>query len=212
MRIKPDTEKAKLARRSMETILDKAVWGATASKVGGFKGLIHNDNSTSYTSDATYGSNGAWSAAVVATPEKIVHDIRGMADAAFLETKGAFNQFDLFLPPELGVKLGQPMSLLISSVRTNLNMSIGEYVLANVPRVRSISVDNFRLTDAVSSGTHRALLYPRDPEVLDAFVPLDFEQFAPQLSGMAFVTHCHGKYGGLRVKHPKAIRRLDLTV
>ena len=94
------------------------------------------------------------------------------------------------------------------------DVSIAKYMLANITRLRSIKLDCNRLTDAGTSGAgyHRALAYPREPEVLDAVVPLEFEQFAPQLSGMSFETYCHAKYGGLRIKHVKAIRRMDLTV
>lgn len=205
-----ETEKAKLVRRAMETALEKAVIGTYDTTFGGFKGIAHNDNSTAYTPDASAGSNGAWNATAIASPMKIVHDIRGAANAAFLDTKGAFDQFDLFLPPELDVVLDNPMSITLNGVTTNLQMSIRQYVLANVPRVRSIYGKVNRLANAGNSA-HRALLYPRDPEVFDAFVPLDFEQFAPQLQGMAFATHCHLRYGGIRMKHVKAVRRIDLT-
>jgi hypothetical protein len=84
-------------------------------------------------------------------------------------------------------------------------------MLANIPRLRSISGGHWRLSGAGNSGKHRVLAYPNDPEVFDVFVPLDFEQFAPQLSGMAFTTHCHAKFGGLRPKHPLAMRRMDLA-
>ncbi len=210
MRVKPDAEKAKLAKRAIETMLDKAVWGGrtTALNQGGFAGLIHDDSSTLYTPDATYGSNGNWD---TATPEKIVHDVSRAIDAAFIETKGAFNQYDLFLPPEMGVKLNRPMYFVDGSNNRYLNQSIAAYMLENVARLRSVSVDNFRLTNAGASSKCRGLLFPRDPEVLDAFIPLDFEQFAPEFSGMSFVTHCHAKYGGLRIKHIKAIRRIDAT-
>lgn len=212
MRVKPDVEKARLARRAVETLFDKAVFGKYNTTNGGFKGICHNDHSTAYTPDATAGSNGNWFTVLAAgTPEKVVHDIQGACEAAFVETKGAFSQFDLFLPPELGVLMARPMSLLINSTRTNLLQTIGQYMLSAIPQLRSISTDVSRLAEAGASGKHRALLYPRDPEVLDAFVPLEFEQFAPEFSGMSFVTHCHAKYAGIRMKHVKAVRRIDLA-
>lgn len=213
MRVNVETEKARLAKRAIEALIDKTVFGPAYNKsIGGFTGLCNDANSTAYTPDATLGSNGHWSPAVVNTPEKIIYDIRNMIDTSFLAVKAAFQQWDLFLPPELGVLLGAPMSLANGSdPRIFLNMSIGAYALANIPRLRSISVDNFRLSGVGPSGAHRALAYPRDPEVLDFFLPLEIEQFAPQLSGMSFVTHMHAKVGGLRIKHPKAIMRVDLV-
>jgi len=206
-----ETEKAKLVRRAMETILEKATIGTYNTTMGGFKGIAHDDNSTSYTPHATAGSNGNWFTVIAAgTPEKVVHDVQSACEAAFIETKGAFNQFDLFLPPALGVLLDRPMSILVNSVRTNLLQTVGQYMLSSIPYLRSIKTDVHRLANA-GNAKHRVLLYPRDPEVFDAFIPLDFEQFAPQLSGMAFATHCHLRYGGIRMKHIKAVRRFDLA-
>lgn len=210
MKVNVEAEKARLARRSIEGLIDQTIVGKTATLYGGFSGVAHDNNSTAYTPDATAGSNGNWFTVIAAgTPEKVVNDVQSACEAAFIETKGAFQQFDLFLPPELGVLLNRPMSILVNSVRTNLLQNVGQYMLSAIPYLRSISTDCFRLSGAGATNKHRVLLYPRDPEVLDFFIPLDLEQFAPQLSGMAFVTHLHSKVGGLRVKHKKAIRRFD---
>jgi len=210
MKVKVDAEKARLARRSIESLIDKTIIGTATGVNGGFKGIAHDDNSTAYTPDASAGSNGNWFTVINAgTPEKVVNDVQAACEAAFIETKGAFAKFDLFLPPELGVLLNRPMSILVNSVRTNLLQNVGQYMLSSIPYLNSISTDCFRLSGAGTSSKHRVLLYPRDPEVVDFFIPLDLEQFAPQLSGMAFVTHLHSKVGGLRVKHKKAIRSFD---
>lgn len=208
-----ETEKQKLVRKAMETILEKATIGTYNTTVGGFKGIAHDDNSTAYTpaTEANGGSEGNWFNAIAdGVPMRIVNDLRGATNAAFVETKGAFDQFDVFLPPELDVLLDNPMSVTLNGVTTNTNQSIRQYIMANVSRVRSIYPKANRLANAGNS-KHRVLIYPRDPQVFDAYVPLDFEQFAPQLSGMAFVTHCHLLYGGIRMKHVKAVRRIDLA-
>lgn len=213
MRRHVETEKAKNVRRAIETVLEKATIGTYNTTTGGFKGIAHDDNSTAYTPAATAdgGSNGNWHDAIAdGVPMRIVHDLRGATDAAYLETKGAFKAFDVFLPPELDVLLDNPMSLTLNGVTTNLTQSIRQYILANVSRVRSIKGDVNRLANA-GNAKHRVLVYPRDPEVFDCFIPLDFEQFAPQLNGMAFVTPCHFRFGGLRMKHVKAVRRIDLA-
>lgn len=210
MKVNVETEKAKLARRSIESLIDQTIVGSATGTNGAFKGIAHDDNSTAYSPHASAGSNGNWFTVMAAgTPEKVVHDVQTACEAAFIETKGAFQQFDLFVPPELGVLLSRPMSVLINSVRTNLLQNVGQYMLSSIPWLRSISTDCFRLSGAGTSSKHRVLLYPREPEVLDFFIPLDLEQFAPQLSGMAFVTHLHSKVGGIRVKHKKAIRSFD---
>ncbi len=212
MRVNVEVEKQKLVRRSIEANFDKAAFGSYNGINGGFKGILHNDLSTAWTGTP---SNWFTESSTAGDPMKIVADVRGMVDEAFIETKSAFNQFDLFLPPELGVLLDKPMfaaSVIGSDTLYQYrDMTIADYMLKSVARLRSITSDCFRMTGAGESAKHRALAYPRDPEVFDAFVPLEFEQFAPQLSGMQFTTHCHAKYGGIRTKHIKAIRRMDLA-
>jgi hypothetical protein len=212
MRVNVDAEKAKLSRRAIESNFDKAVFGTYNTTNGGFKGIAHNDMSTEYSTSL---ANWFTESAPGGDPLEIMADIRGALEAAVVDTKGAFKSFDMFLPPELGVLLDRPMliqSLIGSDTLTQATgMTIGQYALATIPYLRSITKDCFRLTGAGASSYHRVLLYPRDPEVFDVFVPLDFEQFAPQLSGMAFTTHCHAKYGGVRMKHIKAVRRFDLA-
>lgn len=212
MRIKPDTEKARLARRAMETLLDKTVLGSATGVNGGFKGLLHDDSSTAYVGTPANWFNATNPVHADYDPMDIITDLRGLVDQPFIETKGAFASYDLFVPPELGVLLDRPMSVIVGANPQYLQTSIAQYALSTIPRLRSISVDNFRMAAAGTAGKHRAMAYPRDPEVLDAFIPLDFEQFAPEFSGMSFVTHCHGKYGGLRIKHIKAVRRMDLAI
>lgn len=210
MRVHPEVEKPKNARRAMETLLDKVVFGSAAGNLGGFTGLLHNNNTTPVVATMDNWFNAAAGTNSL-SPQNIVNNVRALVDEAFIETKSAFAQYDLFLPPELGVLLDTPMFFKEGANSQYLNISIGNYLLANVARLRSISVDNFRLTGAGTTGKHRAICYPRDPEVFDAFIPMDFEQFAPEFSAMSFVTHCHGKYGGLRIKHPKAMRRADFA-
>jgi len=212
MKVKPDTEKGLLTRQSMETLLDKTVFGSRTQTYGGFKGLIHDTMSTAWT-----GTPGNWfdsvnPAHVNFAPMRIISDIRGMVDEAFLATKGLFQKFDLFLPPEIGVLLDTPMAVIVNGTAQYLaNDSVASYALRTIARLRSLSVDNFRLSAAGATGKHRGLCYPNDPKVFDVFIPLDFEQFAPEFSAMTFVTHCHGKYAGIRQKHPVAMRRVDLA-
>ncbi len=211
MKVHVETEKAKIAKRAVETLIDKTVFGTYNTTNGGFKGIAHNDSGTEFSTSV---ANWFTQSTAGGDPQEIIADIRGMLEAAFLDTKGAFASFDLFMPPEIGVLLDRPMfktsTVGSDEITQYLNMSIGQYALATLPYLRSITKDCFRLAAAGASAKHRILAFPRDPEVLDVFLPLDFEQFAPQLSGMAFTTHCHAKFGGLRVKHPKAVRYCDL--
>ncbi len=211
MRVNVDAEKAKLVKRAIEANFDKAAFGTYNTTNGGFKGICHNDLSTDY---ATSIANWFTNSVTAGNPNLIVDNVRGALEAAFIDTKGAFNQFDMFCPPDIGALLDRPMfrtsTIGSDKVESPLNMNIGQYMLSTIPYLRSITKDCFRLANAGNS-KHRVMLYPRDPEVFDVFVPLDFEQFAPQLSGMAFTTHCHAKYGGIRMKHIKAVRRIDLA-
>ncbi len=204
--IKPTERKSKTARRVVESRFDRAVFGGG----GPFSGLAQNANSVDDTTAAGTAGSSDWTALDFADPakrdaDKIVNTFRYVADNAFTVSNGAFEQFDFVLSPAQFTFLGQ------RSAVTGSDKTIADYIMASVPRVRSISWTG-RLT-GISDSTHdRMLVYPRDPEVLEAYVPIAFEQFPPQLRGMVFEIFCHAKYGGLRIYHPNMIRRVDIKV
>ena len=130
-----------------------------------------------------------------------------MRDAAFAATGGVFEDYDFVLSTKCWLKMG----LFLPSTTVGGGMTVKDFLLNYVPGIRSLSFSS-RLDGAGAGGKDRILAFPRDPEVLDFLLPTRYEQWAPQLSGMAFTTYAAAKVGGLRIKHSKAIRRCDVTV
>lgn len=195
----PTQKKAETARRVMEEKLDKLILDGVT---GLFTGLLNDAASQDDTSsdDWETGSEAGDVAAILATFRRMVANAR-------IATKGVYNEFDFVISLAQSVK----MNLFVPSTTVGGGTTVGDFLLNHVQGVRSITTSP-RSDGAGAGGKDRVLCFPRDPEVLDALVPVRFEQFAPQLTGMAFVTPCHGKYGGIRIFQPLAIRRADVTM
>lgn len=194
----PTQKKAETARRVMEEKLDKLL----LTGGGPFKGLLDDTSSQDDTNadDWETGTTAGDVAAIEAT-------FRRMVNNAIIATKGVYRDFDFVV----SLKQLTKMNLWVPATTAGGGLTIGAHLTRNVAGVRSITASP-RNDAAGAGGKDRVLAFPRDPEVLDALVPVRFEQFAPQLNGMAFVTPCHGKYGGIRIFQPLAIRRADVTM
>lgn len=194
-------KKGETARRVMEEKLDKLIM------VGGgpFTGLLTDANSQDDTSAC--GTPDFESGTESTDVAAIIHTFRTMVAQARLATLGVYNDFDFVVSLGVSIKL----NLFVPSTTVGGGTTVQDFLLNHVQGVRSITASN-SLTAAGASGKDRIVCFPRDPEVLDALIPTRFEQFAPQLNGMNFVTPCHGKYGGLRIFQPLAIRRCDVTM
>jgi hypothetical protein len=60
------------------------------------------------------------------------------------------------------------------------------------------------LNGAGATAKNRAVAYKRDPGVLEAVVPQEFEQLPPQERNLEFVINCHARCGGVKVYKPLA--------
>jgi hypothetical protein len=205
MTIDVEAQKGRAVRKSMESLIDKIVFGGAATTIGPFKGLLHDTNSQD---DTVAAGTPDWETGVEATDAAtVIKTFRAVRDAAFAATGGTFEDYDFVVSTKMKLKLG----LFLAATTVGGGTTVQDFLLKYVPGVRSISF-SARLDVAGAGGKDRMLAFPRDPEVLDFLIPTRFEQWAPQLSGMAFTTYCAAKVGGLRIKHPKAIRRCDVTV
>ncbi len=201
----PTAKKSEMCRRAMEEKLDKLIMGSATGLNGPFKGILHNDNSQD---DTTACGTPDFESGTEATDVLvIIKTFRTMVAAARLATKGVYNDFDFVVSLAISIKL----NLFIPATTVGGGTTVADFLLNHVQGVRSITSSPV-LDAAGGSSKDRMLAFPRDPEVLDCLVPTRFEQFAPQLSGMNFVTPCHGKFGGLRIFQPLAIRRCDVTM
>lgn len=205
MTLDVEQQKGRAVRKSIESLLDKIVFGSASGTNGPFKGLLHDNNSQDDTTAA--GTPDIETGVEATDATTLIKVFRTMRDAAFAATNGVFENYDFVVSTKVWLKLGA----FLPSTTVGGGMTVKDFLLNYVPGIRSISYSS-RLDAAGSGGKDRMLAFPRDPEVLDFLLPTRFEQFAPQLSGMAWTTFCAAKVGGLRIKHAKAIRRCDVTV
>jgi hypothetical protein len=194
-------KKEMMARRAMEEKLDKLIL------VGGgpFAGLLSNASSQDDT--AACGTPDFETGVEATDVGTILKTFRTMVAQARLATLGVYNDFDFVVSLAISIKL----NLFVPSTTVGGGTTVADFLLNHVQGVRSITTSP-TLGAAGGGGKDRMLAFPRDPEVLDCMLPIRFEQFAPQLNGMAFVIPCHGKYGGIRIFQPLAVRRCDVTV
>lgn len=189
------------ARKAMEEKLDKLIM----SGGGPFLGLLNNASSQDDT--AACGTPDFETGVEATDVATILKTFRTMVAQARVATKGVYNEFDFVVSLAISIKL----NLFVPSTTVGGGTTVADFLLNHVQGVRSITTSPV-LDGAAAGPKDRMLCFPRDPEVLDCLVPIRFEQFAPQLSGMQFVIPCHGKYAGIRIFQPLAIRRCDVTV
>jgi len=75
-------------------------------------------------------------------------------------------------------------------------VTILNYLLSNNPYLKNI--------DWWVHLKDRCIVYPRTPQALEMYLPLDFEMLEPQSVGMNIRIHCHARFGGVQVYTPKA--------
>lgn len=87
-------------------------------------------------------------------------------------------------------------------------MTIMNVFLKNDPYIKT--VESHTLLETAGSGSvKRAIMYNKNPDKLEAIVPIEFEQFAPQWDGYEILTDCHSRTGGVVAYYPKSITYTD---
>lgn len=200
-----DARKAALARNIAERTLDQLLCTGDG---GSLKGIANLTGVPAPIAKTTYGAGSNWTNG--ATPAEILKDCRNLVQAPSSATLNTHEADTLALD-----------TLSYNYIRyTNLNQgqtaqilsggTILDYLLANVDGLKSI-VPWARLNTAGASNVSRAIAFERSPNVLWGVLPQDFEQFPPQVQGLAFVVPCHFRFGGVRAIKPLAIAYMDGT-
>jgi len=211
----PLTEKkAQAARRAMNTAIDEllcfgvrltsAQGGQQASELGGF---VNNALITPAK------AADAWLAqASPIDPVKISSAINAATAYVFSNTKQIWETDTWLIPTALYGKLSTTPMVLGT---TALNVTILDYILENNPWIKNAEpwwrLDGAGTDGSTYSGYHRNIFYKRDPEVLEAVVPIDFEQLPAQQEALNFEVACHARCGGTKVYQPGAMFYLDVS-
>jgi hypothetical protein len=195
-------KKALMASRAINTGIDELLAIGKLSTVGqdlGMTGFINAGSVPILTSGA---ASQSWDNAST-TPLQILADLMALANAPSKQTLQIYTDCNIILAPhdyEVANAVVMPNQLdtvLSFFLRTNKHVQ---------------GVDQWhRLTAAGAGGKNRAISYCKDPEVIEAIVPQEFEQLPPQLKNLETVIPCHARCGGVRLHQPQAMAYMDLT-
>jgi hypothetical protein len=190
--------KAEIARQVIERKLDDlAFLGDSKYGFTGLKGL-------SGITDLTGGITGGWA---TATAPQIKDDVTVLAEKIFEDTKGTCAGKVLLL----GTKAYKKVAFKdLAGTGGSPNEKILSYLLREIPGLERV-IHAPRLNTAGASSKERIMMLDNSPEVVQAVLAQDFEQFAPQQDGLAFRVMCHARWGDFKLHQPKGIVWADGT-
>ncbi len=204
--------KARAARDIIERGIDETLaYGAIKDPTGalpsvGMNGLINNPD--------VEGSGGAntlpgtyWTTGM--DPDDMISDLHKLAVTVGQSTKQAFEADSILLPKtHYDLASGTPWN-------TVTGLSVLSVFLANHPNIKSVSpwylLDAVATAEGGDSGKPRALGYKKDPMVLEAVIPQEFEAFPPEMRNFRFNILCHARCGGVKWYQPLAGVYMDFA-
>lgn len=196
----PLTERKGLtARRVIDTAIDEIIaTGILASANQTNTGLTGLINASAVPIVAS--SAGSWAAA---TADAIIQEVNSLIVTPSQSTKQIFATDTVILAPAKYDFIAQKPR----------NSTSDTTVLEFLKRVNpGVNFEKWhRLTAAGAGAKDRTLAYAKNPEVLEAIVPLQFEQLPPQLKNFDTVILCHARCGGVDIHHPAAMAYMDPT-
>lgn len=188
-----DTQRAKLAKKRCEELIDKLAWHGDAKY--GIQGLFDYPGTTELTVSNGASGHKTWA---TKTGHEMVQDIVDGATGIQEATNGLENPDTLILPiAQYNLLATTPMGP--EGFKTALTYL--KECLPNLTRIESV-VD---LKGAGDSSLDRFMLFERTPEKLDFQMPQIFEQFPPQQIGLEYVVYCHAEIGGVIVYFPQSV-------
>ena len=211
----PLTEKkAAAARRAMNASIDElcsfgylGVSPKGPKQTGEVGGFVNNALIT-----PAKASDNWLSVGTPVDPLKISAAINAATGFVFSNTKQIWTVDTWLMATSLYTKIATTPMVLGT---TALNVTVLEYIMSNNPWIKNAEpwwrLDGAGTDGSTYSGYHRNIFYKRDPEVLEAVVPIDFEQMPAEQKALQFEVACHARCGGVKVYQPGAIFYLDVN-
>ncbi len=202
-----DAMKAVTARRIIERKCDAlAAVGDTAH---GFTGIANDANITSVTASTKTAGGLKWGVLAGqtvtpnATANEILNDCNILLNGVFVTTKGTHT-------PDTLVFGTQNWALINTMRLDSFNMvTVAAYLMQALPWLKAL--EYWPQLDTANAGNERILCMQRSPENFQIIIPQEFEQLPPQAQNMAFKVPCHKRFGGVQMRFPKAISKMDGT-
>lgn len=197
-----DAKRAASARKAHEQRINLLAWSGDADH--NLPGFLTNANVPGYTipADGT-GSSKLFS---TKTPDQILRDLNGLANAVYTQSRGVHR------PNQLWIPLAQ-YTLIASTPRSSTSdTTILEYFLMNNPFIKEV-VPVLELASNANGGvagaTNIMVAVENTEENLQMNVTMPFMQHSPQQKGLAFEVPCESRFGGVTITYPLAMIKAD---
>lgn len=203
---KPLTDrKARAARRAIDLQIDNLVAkGQTSSQTSNlpFTGFINNaDVEALGIIDPT---GDAWSL-VSTTAADMLATLNAMVAEVVEDSRQVWYPDTILLPTR--------EFMIVSQKKVGVNenaQTVLKAFLENNPFIKNVAMWD-KLTGAGADSKSRAVVYKRDPDVLEAIVPQLFTQYPAQARNLGFIVPCKARAGGVKIYHPLAVRYADFA-
>ena len=194
---------AMAARRGCETSIDELLrtgkivsTGQTANGLGGFCNNPDVGKALVFSAWLSQGSP--------PTSLAIYNELVALASKPRVETLGNYDANTMLVASALFEKISSTPMFSFGET------TILEYFLRNSPNIKQVAqwaqLDSTGDGTIGTSGYHQIIVYQRDADVVEAVVPIRFEQLPPQVTGFNTEVPCLCKCGGVKIYAPKAIQ------
>lgn len=177
-----DSKLATAARQTIESKIDELA--AVGDDKVSMKGLSNHDTITKHQLKPWFEANRNKESI------DILKDINQLVSGIAEDTNNAFLPDTLILPVKHFAYIAQ------TPYSGQSNVTILNYLLSNNPYIKNV--------DWWVHLKDKCLVYPRSPNALEMYIPLEFEMLPPQASAMNIRIHCHARFGGVQIYTPKA--------
>ena len=188
-----DRDKSEAAREDMLRLENQIAW--TGDPDNGLGGLLTAPNIPSAAVPNGAGGNPEWD---TKTGEEIVDDMN------FIVNSISDNTNDVEAPDTLLLPTAQYNLAASKRMSSGTDTTALQYFINNSPYVKEVVAVN-ELKGAGPAGVDIMVAYQRNASKLQMNIPLDIEQFAPEIRGLTTKTLYHMRCGGVTVKKPLSV-------
>ena len=179
-----DGRMAIAARQLIETQIDKL--STHGDERYGLRGLCNNDDIEPIKLSKWFDDKGK----SLKTGEQMLNDISQLITSVVTKTNS------IMVPDTLLLPIRHYAHLALTPFSQYSQITLLNYLLTNNPYVKNI--------DSWVHLEDQCILYPRTPQALEMFIPMDFATESPQAVGLSFKVQCHSRFGGVQIYTPKA--------
>ena len=132
------------------------------------------------------------------TPDEVLAQLHGIASLIVT------NSNEVEVPDTILLPIDRYNLIANTRMGVSSDTTILTQFLRTSPYITDVMMSH-KLATAGAGGTRRMVCYKRDPSKLEALIPQEFEQLAPQQKDYQIVTPCHSRIGGVVLYYPKSM-------